>query len=162
MNHARVFVIFSFLLFSSYVSSQNIQVVDFDDIEQQFQKNDDSVRVINFWATWCVPCVEEMPYFVEAENKYSEAKVKFIFVSLDLPNNIENKVIPFVKDQGMQGEVILLDDPDANSWINKVDSTWSGAIPATVIYKGNDKFFVEGAVTSKKIDQQISQRITNK
>lgn len=160
MKKLLVFVFLAWL-FGSHLDAQKIPVVDFEGIEQKFQKTDDTVRVINFWATWCVPCVEEMPYFVEAENKHSEAKVKFLFMSMDLPGNLKNKVIPFVKKQGIQGDVFLLDDPDANSWINKVDNAWSGALPATVIYKGDNKYFVEGSITLKEINNQINKRLQN-
>ncbi|MGM0648537.1 MAG: TlpA disulfide reductase family protein [Bacteroidota bacterium] len=133
--------------------------MEFEDIEKEFQKNDDTVRVINFWATWCVPCVEEMPYFVKAEKKFSSEKVKFLYISLDLPKNIKNKVMPFIDKHGLQGEIVLLDDPDANTWINKVHPSWSGAIPATVFFKGNNKYFVEGSIRLNEIDNQISQRL---
>ncbi|MCF8328571.1 MAG: TlpA family protein disulfide reductase [Bacteroidales bacterium] len=159
MKSVKVFIFFISVFVGGYLSAQNISVVEFEDIEKEFQKNDDTVRVINFWATWCVPCVEEMPYFVEAETKFGSEKVKFLYISLDLPKNIENKVVPFVDKQGMQGGVVLLDDPDANTWINKVDPSWSGAIPATVIYKGDNKYFIEGSITLNEIDNQISQRL---
>ncbi|MGM0613012.1 MAG: TlpA family protein disulfide reductase [Bacteroidota bacterium] len=159
MKSVKVFIFFISVFVGGYLSAQDMAVVEFEDIEKEFQKNDDTVRVINFWATWCVPCVEEMPYFVEAEKKFSDDKVKFLYISLDLPKNIKNKVVPFIDKQGLQGDVVLLDDPDANTWINKVDSSWSGAIPATVIYKGNNKYFIEGSITLNEIDNQISQRL---
>ncbi|MCF8331565.1 MAG: TlpA family protein disulfide reductase [Bacteroidales bacterium] len=148
------------ILFSVINSkAQDIKTVNFDDIETVFYKTDDTVRVINFWATWCIPCVEEMPYFTKAEQQYSDKKVKFIYVSLDFPRYLETKVIPFVKKHNMNGRLFLLDDPDANQWISQVDSRWSGALPATVVYRREQKTFKEGGITYKELNEFIKQKL---
>ena len=147
------------LLFGLSADAQDIKTVRFEDIQHVFQKNDDTVRVVNFWATWCIPCVEEMPYFTKAEKKFSGNDVKFIYISLDFPRNLENKVIPFVKKYDMNGQLYLLDDPDANRWINKVDTRWSGALPATVVYRKEQKTFREGGLTYKELDEYIKQKL---
>lgn len=147
------------LLIFQPLHSQKVRVVDFEKVQPELNKNDDTVRVINFWATWCVPCVEEMPYFTCAHGEYSTEKVKFLLVSLDFPRNIKSQVIPFIDKHNIQAEVILLDDPDANSWINKVDSTWSGALPATIVYKGKQRSFLEGGITYEQLKEFIEQKL---
>jgi thiol-disulfide isomerase/thioredoxin len=124
-------------------SSVEIPVVDYNGLAPIFAHKSDTTYVINFWATWCKPCVAELPYFLELHKKYEGQKYKFIFVSLDFPKQINKKLIPFLEKKPLPGDVIVLDDSDSNNWIPKVDPEWSGAIPATVVYNGDRKIFAE-------------------
>ncbi len=125
-------------------SSKDITTVDFAGLEPYLNLNDDSLRVFNFWATWCKPCVEELPLFEELAGEFNQTAFKLYYVSLDFPNQVEKKLKPFLKEHRLSGEVILFDDPDANSWIDKINPEWSGAIPATVITKKGQHQFHEG------------------
>jgi len=116
---------------------------DFEDLEFIFQQKNDTTYIINFWATWCAPCVKELPYFEQLTEKYKEQKVKVILVSLDFSKQLETKLKPFLAKNNLQSEVLVLIDPDANSFVDKVNPAWSGAIPATVVYKGNKNEFYE-------------------
>lgn len=120
-----------------------IPVLTFDELAPVFQADNDTTYVINFWATWCKPCVAELPYFIELHEKNKEKKFKMIFVSLDFPKQIEKKLIPFLKKNPLPGPVVVLDDPDANAWIPRVHPEWSGAIPATYTYQGKQNSFAE-------------------
>jgi thiol-disulfide isomerase/thioredoxin len=120
----------------------------FEDMEWVFNQQNDTTYVINFWATWCKPCVEEMPYFLELHNTYHGEKVKLILLSLDFKKQIENKLIPFIEKHKLEPEVIVLTDPDTNKWIPKVDEEWSGSIPATLIYNKNRRAFYEQSFES--------------
>lgn len=145
---------------ATQLQSQEIKVVDFESFQPYLQKNnDDTVYVINFWATWCVPCVKEMPYFTKARREYTDEKIKFLLVSLDFPQNIKSRVIPFIEKHKIQAEVIVLDDPNANSWIDKVNPSWSGALPATVVYKNEQKSFHEGEITYKQLTNLIEPKL---
>ena len=106
---------------------------EFSDLEYLFTQNSDSIQVINFWATWCGPCVAELPYFKEAAQQLEGEKVKFIFISLDFKKQFESRLLPFLEKNELLGEKFTLWDMDYNSWIDKVDSDWSGAIPFTLI-----------------------------
>ena len=117
--------------------------MSFDEFEHWLHKDNDSIYVINFWATWCAPCVREIPAFEEVNARYSDRKVKVVLVSLDFPNQLESRVLPFIERNQMQSRVILLDDPRANRWIPKVSDEWTGAIPATVIYSSGFYGFYE-------------------
>jgi len=103
----------------------------------------DTTYVINFWATWCGPCVKELPYFEELNALYDGQPFKQILVSLDDPKKLESKVMPFLVKNNIQSKVVLLADGKANSWIDKVDPNWSGAIPITLILKGDKRKFYE-------------------
>lgn len=128
---------------------------DFEEFEKLLQKNNDSTYVINFWATWCKPCIKELPYFEKINTEYADDKVKVILVSLDFPDLLEKQVIPFIESRGIQSQVLLLDDGDANSWIPKVDESWSGAIPATVIYNSAERKFFEKEFTYEELEKEI-------
>ncbi len=120
----------------------------FEDIEWIFNQQNDTTYVINFWATWCKPCVEELPFFVELYNTYKGQKVKLILVSLDFKKQIENKLIPFIETHNLQPEVVVLTDPDTNNWIPKIADEWSGSIPATLIYNKKKRSFYEQSFES--------------
>ena len=126
-------IVFIILLFLNLIgNAQSVPVLKFPDVEKQVHPVD-TVIVINFWATWCKPCVEELPYFEAAIGQFKDSPVKFLFVSLDFRRELESRLIPFVEGRKIKPMVVLLDDPDYNSWIPKVDSTFSGGIPATLI-----------------------------
>lgn len=139
-------MIVSLMLIGQTMLSQSddirkIRVMNFDQLEPYLHQQDDCVYMVNFWATWCVPCRQEMPAINAVAEKYSHENFKVLLVSLDFPDQLEKNLIPFVKSNNIMSEVILLDDPDQNRWIDLVDKSWSGEIPFTLIY-GKD--FREG------------------
>jgi len=135
-----------------------IPIVDFSAIEKILNQQDDTLRIFNFWATWCKPCVEELPLLQELPAKYNNQAFQLYYISLDFTNQIESKLIPFLQNNPLDGSVIVLDDPDANSWIDKVNPEWSGSIPATIVKKGMAMKFHEGKFnTFSDIQNLISQ-----
>ncbi|MEE4175885.1 MAG: TlpA family protein disulfide reductase [Bacteroides sp.] len=146
----RVFQIFAFLTIlaggiqNAFAGDDKaIRMVNFDDFEPRLYFENDTIYVVNFWATWCAPCVREIPVFESVNEKYKDQKVKVLFVSLDFPNQLESRVIPFVERMDMKSEVILLNDTDSNRWIPLVSEEWTGAIPATLIYSNGFRGFYE-------------------
>jgi len=137
--------------------SVSVNSYDFSGIEKLLKKQNDTIYVVNFWATWCVPCVEELPNFEKLNADYKDKKVKVILVSIDFPKMVESNLLPFIKKHNLKSEVVHLNDPDANSWINKVDSSWSGAIPATVIYKNDKRNFYEKSFTFEELEVAVKK-----
>lgn len=137
-----------------------LKAYDFKSLEPIFKQKNDTTYVINFWATWCVPCVEELPYFESLNKKYASRKFKMLLVSLDFSKMVESRVIPFVKKKDLKAEVVILSDPNANEWIEKVSKDWSGAIPATVIYRNEDWHFFEQSFTEATLEEEIKKVIT--
>ncbi len=111
----------------------------FNEFERYLQFSNDTTYVINFWATWCKPCVAEMPYFEKLIQEYKNQPVKVFLVSMDFPKDIEKKLIPFVQERQIAPSVVALADMDYNAWIDKVSSDWDGAIPFTLIYNKNGR-----------------------
>ena len=137
------------------ISEVKIPTLNFNELEPFLNKKNDSTYVVNFWATWCKPCIKELPYFEKINEQYASQKVKVILVSLDFPGQMESRLIPFAKKRQIKSEVILLDDPDANGWIPKVDQEWSGAIPATIIYNQRERKFFERSFTYEEIETEL-------
>ncbi len=134
-----------------------IPVLDFSELEQAYlQVDTDTTYVVNFWATWCKPCVKELPAFEQLREAHQNDNLKVVLVSLDFPEKLKSGVIPFVEKRGIESEVVLLDDPDANSWIPKVSEKWSGAIPATVIVTKEGSKFYERSFTYEELEQEIT------
>lgn len=135
--------------------SGSITVYDFDAFSHWLEKDTDSLYVINFWATWCAPCVKEIPDFEKIHERYQQQKVKVLFVSLDFPGQIESRVIPFMQRMNMQAQVVLLDDTNSNRWIPLVSEKWSGAIPATLIYSQDFRAFYEREFNFEQLEEII-------
>ena len=132
-----------------------VDTIDFDGLELLLNQKDNKTYVVNFWATWCKPCVEELPVFEKLFKNYKNQQVELILVSLDFPNQIENRVIPFIKKNNLKGTVVLMADPDQNTWIPKVSKEWTGAIPATVIYNKNTRKFYEQSFTYEELETEL-------
>ena len=149
-----------FWLLISFTSKHQPRVLSFDDFEPHLHLTGDSLYLVNFWATWCTPCVEEIPAFEKINQEYKDKKVKVLLVSLDFPKRIESRLVPFLEDHDVRSEVIVLDDPDANKWINRVHSDWSGSIPATVVYSKNGREFHEGTFTYDELKTLVENKLT--
>lgn len=138
----QLLLIAFFLVFTQASKAQEVlEFARFEDFEKAIIKNDKNVYVVNFWATWCGPCVKELPYFekLHLENK----NVKVILVSLDSKKDVDSKLNAFLQRKKITAQVVALTDKDYNTWLNKIDKDWSGAIPATYIFSGNQKLFAE-------------------
>ncbi len=108
-------------------------------LEKLLNSNTDTTYIVNFWATWCGPCVEELPYFEQLNRNFASQKVRVLLVSMDFVQDKDKRVAPFVERMKIQNTVWLLNEPDANSWIDRVDPSWSGALPATLILNAKIK-----------------------
>ncbi|MCI1187443.1 redoxin domain-containing protein [Hymenobacter sp. DH14] len=122
------------VLLSAPAFGQNVAVIKFPKLQKRLARPTDTTYVVNFWATWCGPCVKELPNFEQLRVANAGKKVKVLLVSLDYASQLDKKVKPFVKQRGLQSEVLLLNEPDPNEWIDKVDAKWSGALPFTLIF----------------------------
>jgi thiol-disulfide isomerase/thioredoxin len=147
-----------FLLTCLMGYSQSICVWKIEDLEKRVKKNTDTTYVVNFWASWCVPCIKELPDFDTINAFYAKNKIKVILVSMDFKEDLEKKVKPFVKNKNVQSEVVLLDEINGNYFIPKVSDGWSGALPATWIVnkkKSVDRFF-EKKITAEFLKNELS------
>ena len=156
MRYSIVFILFYILTFAQS-SAQSVKPIDSDALKALTYTMNDTTYVVNFWATWCSPCVKEIGFFEELHRQRESEKVKVILVSLDFPNQIESRVIPFLKEKEITADVLLMTDLDYNSWIDRIDPSWSGAIPATLIYNKETRVFLEQELTRDELFNHVTQ-----
>lgn len=135
------FFLFFFPLFSS---AQNVQEWTLDAFEKRVQNGKDTTYMVNFWATWCRPCVAELPYFEALKQELKEEKIVILLMSVDFPSEKESRLLPFIQKKKLQNEVGLLMEKNENEWIDRVAKEWSGALPGTWVWnleKNYRKFY---------------------
>tara|TARA_B110000483_G_scaffold226038_1_gene286265 strand:+ start:74 stop:562 length:489 start_codon:yes stop_codon:yes gene_type:complete len=140
-------------------SLPSLEIYDFSGIEPYLNLKGSKTYIVNFWATWCAPCVKELPHFESIQQAYQK-DVEVILISLDFPSQYETKLKPFIETHQLKTKVIVLDDLDMNSWISKVDLNWSGAIPVTLIYNSSKRTFYNRTFTYNELDSEIKNFLT--
>ena len=154
----RFSIIGILLIFScNNQSKDSIEVVDFDDLYSKIDLSGDKTYVINFWATWCAPCVKELPYFEEVNKQSEDKNTEVILVSLDFPSQIETKLKPYLKRNKIKSRVILLDDSKMNTWVPKVYEQWDGGIPATLIVNSSNYNFYPKPFKKEELFTEINK-----
>ena len=106
------------LLISTNLKGQTFRKIDEQGLLELTGKQNDTTYVINFWATWCSPCLKEIGYFEQLYRDSKDRRIGVILVSLDFPSQAEKTVLPFLKDKGITAPVALMTDP-GNSYIQK-------------------------------------------
>lgn len=137
--------------------AQQAAIVQFDELQKILDSKADEIQVVNFWATWCAPCVTELP-LLEKLNDQGNERVKITLVSLDYVDKVD-KVNQFISRKNIRSRVLLLDDIDYNSWIDKVDKQWTGAIPATLVVNSKTKKrkFLEKELKEGELEKLIAE-----
>lgn len=138
----------------------DLPIYNFDQLEPLLNRKDNKTYVINFWATWCAPCVKELPYFEKINAEQKNANVEVVLVSLDMKKMWESHLIPFIEKKDLKSKIVILDDPKQHTWIPKVNADWSGAIPATIIYNGDKRAFYEQSFTYDELKNHLDKFIT--
>ncbi|NBV13417.1 MAG: TlpA family protein disulfide reductase [Sphingobacteriia bacterium] len=140
MKIKKVIIACGIIVLSLLKLSGQTQAIKFVDAEKYWKTPKDTVLVINFWATWCKPCIEELPCFEKINSRFPNKKIKVILVSQDYASDMDTRVNPFLKKKGIMSEVWLMNEKDPNTWIDRVSPGWSGAIPATLIVLPNGSY----------------------
>lgn len=151
------------ILFSTTVQAQQeeIKIYKYEQLFERLHSPTEQTVVVNFWATWCAPCVEELPAFMAVNDQYKDnPNFKMLLVSLDRPKAMD-KIISFLKDHQITAEVVLLDDNKRNNiWIPAINKEWGGNIPITVIYKNGKQVIFKGhEMTQYELEDIIADYI---
>ncbi|GAA0557367.1 TlpA disulfide reductase family protein [Chitinophaga japonensis] len=113
-------------------TAQQVALATVDQLEARFAGGGDTTYIVNFWATWCSPCVAELPHFEKFGEAHRGEPVKVLLVSVDARSRLRSKVVPFVKKEQLHSEVLLLNETDQQVYIDRVSPDWSGSLPATL------------------------------
>ena len=141
----------------------SIEVLEtFSELQAMINERDHGVMVLNFWSTTCAPCLKEMPHFNKLEAAYSDKKVRILLVSLEKATRLDSHIYQFVKRLGIIPEVVVLTDPNYNVWTDNIDTSWFGALPATLILKGDQRNFRFGSYkTYEELKADVDKVLTN-
>jgi thiol-disulfide isomerase/thioredoxin len=146
---------FAFVLIAFAAYSSAIKVDRINDAAIAKLPSQSKTVVINFWATWCQPCVEEIPLFIKLQKEHAEISV--VGISMDELNQ-QSKVQSFVEQHGMNYKVALRDGDDFEKMVNSIDPQWIGALPATFVFKNGKRVYSKtGAITAEELQHAISQ-----
>lgn len=145
------------VLFSSCVYSQSVKTIDEKGVKSLIENRDGRPLFINFWATWCIPCVEEFPDIVKLANQYKD--VDFVGVSLDHPDEIKSKIQPFLKKMKAPFANYVAKFKDDQVLIDMINKNWNGAIPATAFYnsKGKQVSFIPKKMSYKELETELKK-----
>ena len=165
MFRIRIFLFFivvlSFSMLPSVSKAQSARIIHWPEMQAMLADTTDSLTVINFWATWCKPCVQELPYFEKARASFSGKPVRFRYISLDFAADFKSRLLPFISRKMPGAQVYLLDETDYNAWIDKVEPTWGGSIPVTLFINNPKKIrkFASSELGYEQLIQNISSSL---
>ena len=152
-------LVLSGVIFADKIQAQQIvKTVNYDQLAPVLHRQDSVLYVVNFWATWCAPCVKELPEIMEVnQGLRGRPNYKMILISLDNAAQMDSKVKPFLLKNNITPDVYLLDDNKRmNYWINELAPDWSGTLPATVLIRNSKVlFFKENQITKDELEQAI-------
>ncbi len=146
-----------FLALSLSASCYSQAIVKLPELQEMMNEGQ-KVKVINFWATWCAPCIKEMPFLERLNRDNKDVKVLLVSLDFDLDHD-QSKITTFVQRKKLNSEVVILDEPDPNTWIPKIDKGWSGALPATLIMNpttGKRKL-IQGELKNDDLEKSIAE-----
>ena len=121
------------LLAASIGAQQKLSPVDEAGYRAILKSNTGTVLLVDFWATWCAPCRQEMPLLSRLESRLKDKRFRLVTISADEPEQ-EPAAVEFLKKSGVTGAAYLRRAKDDDKFINSVDAKWSGALPALFLY----------------------------
>lgn len=154
----KVILILSILLPIGLYAQSTAEIVKLKELQDHINRETPNIKVINFWATWCGPCVKEMPLFEKLGVERKDIEITLVSLDLDL-NPKPEVVYRFIERKKIKSKVFILDEKDPNSWINQIEKSWSGAIPATIIINGKtgQRKFVEKELHEGDLEKLIAE-----
>ena len=154
-----LYIILFIILNYSNLQGQQLKFIKEADLEEILKNQDNKLHVISLWASWCPPCVREMPVFQNTSFLYNTTEVRFIMISLDYPDKMETQLIPFLKKYDINLEVLLMMDTDYLKWADKVDPDFQGNIPSTLFINNAKKIrhFHAGEITATELRSIIDK-----
>ena len=155
----KTFIVTILLALGFCSANAQVKLLTLNELEQRVAQGKDTTYVVNFWATWCGPCVEELPYFERLNTENIKKPFKVILMSLDFKSKLQTDVVPFVAKHKLKSEVFVVNEMDQQKLIDRVDKEWSGSLPATLIINTEKKIrtFYEKAFTYEELTKTIAK-----
>jgi len=156
----KILLVSCIWMFAFSAFSQQVKKVQIKEIEDIIKAIDHPV-IISFWATWCAPCVHEIPYLQETVKKYADHQVELVLVSLDFKESYPSAIESFVKKKDFQASFYWLNETNADDFCPKIDPKWDGSIPATLFVnnKTNYRKFFDRQLTPMQVEKEIKAQI---
>lgn len=144
---------------SEKTTVQPVQPLDREGLRRLVTERNGRILFMNVWATWCAPCVEEFPDLVKLSRAYTENDVEVVGISVDYVDEIETKIVPFLKKQNVPFRIYVAQFEHQEDFINAVDKSWNGALPASFIFDpdGKQRFFLVGEGTFEQFKKEINK-----
>ena len=141
------------------LNAQEIKKVKADAVVKMIETSSNPL-IINFWATWCRPCVNELNYFEKVVDKFKDKNVELVLISVDYPEDYE-RVASFVKTRGYKVKVYWLDEQETSVIQSKIDGGFEGVIPASIFINKATKYrtFHSGQLTESTLKKEIEKLI---
>ncbi|MBS1661051.1 MAG: TlpA family protein disulfide reductase [Bacteroidetes bacterium] len=138
-----------------------IQKVKITDLEAYIAKSDHPL-IVNFWATFCVPCIKEIPYFQTTVADFKDQRVELVLVSLDLPSYYPAKIADFARKSSFTSKILWLNETDADYFCPRVDSRWTGGIPSSLFINNATHYrrFFDRQLTEPQVGLEIKKMLT--
>jgi len=141
-------------------TAQEIKKIKVKDLQAYIQESTHPL-IVNFWATYCSPCIEEIPYFQNAVSKNKDKDIELLLVSLDLPGYFPEKIAAFAQDKAFKSPIIWLNETNADYFCPMIDKRWSGGIPASLFVNNKTHFrkFFERQLTEPQLEETIKEML---
>ena len=154
----RAVCFITLLAVCSMLTAQSYVKVSASQLEELLKQKNDTTYVINFFASWCAPCMQELPEFQAFAQEHAQEKVRLIHVSVDFEDDAEEALIPLLRKFDITQPVWLLSE-SGNRWITRIDKQWNGSIPATLVFNNQQKkrVFTAQRVTRAVLNQYLQQ-----
>lgn len=120
-------------------AAPGVSLATVDDIAAFLDDNAGKVLVINFWATWCAPCVHEMPELAAFYDAYKDRGVAFLSLSSDSLEDYESKLVPFVEERDLPFHVYAIANADPDELDAVLNVGMDFALPTTFVFDRDRK-----------------------
>lgn len=145
------------------IAETKIPRTNYRDLQNRIQKLRGKVVVVNFWATWCAPCMEELPDLARFYRNYRSKGVAFIGVSVDDPETADSDIPPVIRKHKVRYPIVVLDGAP-NTFIEKFDKSWRGEIPRFYLYSKSGKRLKawSGKTSYEKLEALVKEALKAK
>jgi thiol-disulfide isomerase/thioredoxin len=159
----RIFFIAVLMLVAGVAVSQPLRKVKIGEVDE-YIKNSKHPVMVSFWATWCAPCVEEIPWLQEAAEKHKKDSVELVLVSLDFATYYPKKITDFIKEKNFKATFLWLDETNADFFCPVIDPKWDGTIPVTLLVNNKTGYrkFVNRQLTDRQVEPEVKRLISTK